>query len=250
MKITHFFLCVLFTLCFISCDEIKDKISGSTNAEGLKEALRVGAENAVDLVGVTDGYFANEAIKIFLPDEAQQLINTIDSYSNNILVGALVSPLKNTANDVILSMNRAAEDAAKEAVPIFTKSITSMKISDAKSILFSNGNDYAATEYLQRTTSDELTDAYAPKINASLDKKLVGNSSTTQLWGTFSSSYNQVAGLLGKNKVNTDLGAYVTEKALDGLFTKVGEQEMLIRTDPTKRVNEILQSVFGQLDSK
>ena len=156
-------------------------------------------------------------------------------------------------NKAVLSLNRSAEDAVKEATPIFKKAILSMTISDATNILF--GADNAATEYLRKTTYSDLSVAFSPKVKESLGKPLVANVSTTESWKSLTSAYNQVAntpvGLIaGLKPVNVNLEQYVTEKALDALFVKVAEEEKAIRTDPVARINDILKRVFGQLDKK
>jgi len=153
--------------------------------------------------------------------------------------------------DVIVRMNRAAEDAAKEATPIFVGAITSMTIVDAIEILHSN--DTAATHYLRGTTYYELKDLFQPKIDNSLDKALVAGISTNESWESLTVAYNSVAEtfagqLIGLTPVNTDLSEHVTRKGLDGLFLKVAEEEKDIREDPLARVNDILKKVFGSLD--
>jgi len=157
------------------------------------------------------------------------------------------------ADRAILSLNRSAEDAVKEATPIFKTAITNMSITDAIDILF--GKENAATEYLRHNTYSQLKATFAPKVKASLEKPLVANVSTTQTWNTLSSGYNAVAGsavgsIAGLKTVNVDLENYVTEKALDALFMKVAAEEKSIRTDPAARVNDLLKRVFGQLDKK
>jgi len=215
-----------------------------SNADGLKEALSVGIANAVTALNKENGYFGNALLKIVLPKEVAPIIDNI-----TIIPGG-----QELLNDVVLRLNRAAEDAAGTAAPIFANSIKSMSFSDATGILF--GSDPAgATNYLKRTTSDQLTAAFSPKINASLDKKLVGNVSTTEAWTKLTSTYNTVANsVIGKaanlQPVNTDLGGYVTQQALNGLFTTLGNEEQKIRQNPAARVNEVLKKVFGQLDSK
>ena len=146
-------------------------------------------------------------------------------------------------------MNRAAEDAANEATPIFKDAITGMSITDAKGILF--GADSAATTYLRNKTESKLTAAYAPKINNSLSK--VG---ATQAWKALADPYNKFANsvvgkmLDGVKPINADLGGYVTQRALSGLFYKVRQEENKIRKNVSARVTSLLQRVFGELDKK
>ena len=218
-------------------------ISNTENASGLKEALSVGITSSVTALSKQNGYYSNPLLKILLPEEAQGIVNNIK----------MIPGGQDMVNEVIVRLNRAAEDAAKEAGPIFLKSITSMSISDATGILF--GNNDAATQYLKRTTYSQLTSAFAPKINASLDKKLVGNISTNQSWSTLTSAYNSVANsLIGKTAnltpVNANLGEYVTQKALDGLFSNLAGEEQKIRQNPAARSTDLLKKVFGQLDTK
>lgn len=213
----------------------------SRNAAGLKEALTVGITNSVATLSKQNGYYSNPALKILLPKEAQAIMDNIK----------LIPGGQNLVNEVEVRLNRAAEDAAKEAGPIFLSAIKSMTITDATNILF-GGND-AATQYLKKATYNQLSSAFAPKINASLDKKLVGNISTNQSWSTLTSTYNSVANsAIGKTAnlapVNTDLGEYVTQKALDGLFVSLAGEEKNIRQNPAARVNDLLKNVFGQLD--
>jgi hypothetical protein len=207
---------------------------------GLKEALNVGIGKGVSELIKTDGYFGNQLLKILLPPEAEKVQNIITKY---------VPGGDRLINDAILKMNRAAEDAANEAKPIFVDAITSMSITDAKNILF--GNQNAATSYLKEKTLQSLIGAYAPKINNSLSK--VG---AIQAWKALADPYNKFANspaaklVNGATPINPDLGAYVTQKALDGLFLKVGDSEADIRQNFASRTSQLLQRVFGMLDKK
>jgi hypothetical protein len=209
---------------------------------GLKEALIVGTNNSADILGKTDGYYKDEMVKILLPPEADVIVKNIGRIpGGNQLV-----------EDVLLSINRAAEDAVSEAKPIFVNSIKSMTISDAIGIL--KGEDNAATQYLQNTTYNHLVDLYRPKIKSSLDKKLVGNLSAGQSWETLTGKWNEAAKstvgqIAGFKPVSIQLDEYLTQKALDGLFLKIADEEIKIRKDPVARVNELLKRVFGTLDS-
>ena len=154
---------------------------------------------------------------------------------------------------MILRINRAAEDAAKEVAPIFVNSVTQMSIRDAFGIL--NGADNAATNYLRSTTYNELYALYKPKIQASTEKKIVGNISTKDSWNTLTSKWNSVANsIAGKlanlKPVNTDLDDFLTNKALSGMFLKVEGEELKIRKEVSARVTPLLQRVFGSLDNK
>jgi hypothetical protein len=210
---------------------------------GLKEALMTGAKNSAQKLAMENGYFGDEAIKILLPDEAKVIVDNISRIPGG----------DKLIQDVVLRINRAAEDAAKDAAPIFVNSVKQMTIKDAFNIL--KGADNAATGYLRMTTYNELYALYKPKIQTSTEKKIVGNISTIDSWvaltGKWNTLANSVAGRLANLKpVNTDLDDYLTNKALNGMFMKVELEELKIRKDVSARVSPILQRVFGSLDSK
>lgn len=218
-------------------------VSEAENAAGLKSSLDVGIENAVNILGIENGFMNDVLVKILLPAEAKPIIDNI----------RLIPGGEELVNRAILSLNRTAEDAVKEATPIFKHAITSITFKDAAGILF--GGDYAATSYLKEKTSADLLAAFAPKVKNSLGKPLVANLSTTQSWNALTSAFNKVAaspvGIYGGMKpVNVNLEEYVTQKALDALFLKVGEEEKKIRENPVARITAILKRVFGQLDKK
>jgi hypothetical protein len=245
------FSLVLLLLLIAGCAELLNVLQSSgslplTESEvisGLKEALITGARNSAEKLAAENGYFGDAAIKIFLPDEAKVIVDNISRIpGGNQLV-----------QDVILRINRAAEDAAKEVAPIFVNSITQMSINDAFNIL--NGANNAATAYLRNTTYNELYNLYKPKITASTEKKIIGNISTKESWVTLTSKWNtvanSVAGKLASLKpVNTDLDDFLTNKALYGMFSKVEIEELKIRKEVTARVTPLLQKVFGSLDNK
>jgi Protein of unknown function (DUF4197) len=219
----------LFAFSFSGCDSAK-QILGSTGnisnteiASGLKEALRVGADSSTKHVSMLNGFFGDDMIRILMPPEAQKLERTLRD------VG-----FGKTVDKAILSMNRAAEDGSKYVGQILWNSIQQMTIQDAIGIL--RGGDFAATDYLKRTTTTQLTAAFRPVIDRSLN-----NVDATRYWSDVFSTYNKIS----KTPVNTDLGAYVTEKALSGLFYHIGLQEQQIRKDPAARVTDILKKVFG-----
>ncbi|HEY8690976.1 MAG TPA: DUF4197 domain-containing protein [Chitinophagaceae bacterium] len=232
---TFFSLLLLVTFSFGSANaqSIKDifnsitKNKGNTNssniAAGLKEALQVGTERSVQKLSVLDGFFANAMIKILMPDEAKKVEQKLRAIG-----------FGNMVDNAILSMNRAAEDAAKSAAPIFINAIKQMTIQDAVGIL--RGNDFAATDFLKSKTSAALTNAFRPVIEASLQKV-----NATKYWNTIFTTYNK----LSFNKINPDLSAYVTDKALSGIFYQVGLEEQKIRKDPAARTTELLKQVFG-----
>lgn len=199
---------------------------GLTNTEiiaGLKEALSVGAQQSSSQLSSLDGFFKNAAIKILLPSEAQKVEKSL----RDLGLGSLV-------DKAVLSLNRAAEDAASSAAPIFINAIKGITIQDAVGIL--RGGDFAATNYLKGKTSIQLTEAFRPVIEKSLSKV-----NATKYWSDVFTAYNRFAA----NKINPDLSAYVTGKAMDGIFYQVGLEEQKIRKDPVARTTEILKKVFG-----
>jgi len=244
----------LICLSFCSCAELMQvatqygtastlPVSNAENISGLKSSLNIGIEHAVTNLGVENGFFKDAALKLLLPPEAKPIIDNIK----------MVPGGQDLVNKAVLSLNRSAEDAVKEATPIFKTAITNMSITDAVGILFGKNN--AATEYLRQNTYSQLKAAFAPKVKASLGKPLVANVSTNDTWNTLSSGYNSVAktqvGMIaGLKTVNVSLENYVTEKALDALFVKVAAEEKAIRIDPMARVSALLKRVFGQLDKK
>ncbi len=230
---------VCSAVLFTSCESTQQILNGMgqpagngglSNADivsGLKEALAVGAQNSANRLSALDGFFKDAAIKILLPAEAQKVESTL----RNIGLGSLV-------DKAILSVNRAAEDAASSAAPIFVNAVKTMSIQDALGIL--KGGDFAATSYLKTKTTAALTEAFRPVIENSLSK--VG---ATKYWGDVFNAYNKVA----TNKINPDLSAYVTGKALEGIFYEVGLEEQKIRKDPVARTTEILKNVFGSKEA-
>lgn len=200
-------------------------LSNEDIAAGLKEALSVGATNSADKLSSVDGFFANAAIKVLMPPEAQK----VESALRKMGMGSLV-------DKAILSMNRAAEEASKSAAPIFLDAIKGMSFQDALGIL--KGNDSAATTYLRGKTLPALTEAFRPVIETALQK-----TDATKYWKDVFETYNKLP--TSFNKVNTDLSGYVTERALGGLFHQVAEEEQKIRKDPAARVTETLKKVFG-----
>lgn len=200
-------------------------LSNEDIAAGLKEALSVGATNSATKLSAVDGFFANAAIKVLLPPEAQKVEKALRAAG----MGKLV-------DDAILSMNRAAEDAAKSAAPIFLDAVKGMSFQDALGIL--KGPDTAATSYLKGKTLPALTSAFRPVIDGALEK-----TGATRHWKTVFETYNKLP--TSFSKVNPDLSSYVTERALSGLFFQVAEEEQKIRKDPAARVTETLKKVFG-----
>ena len=242
---------IVFLLIFSGCAELTKVLTTSgaqplTETEvinGLKEALSTGSTNAATKLSAENGYYGDLAVKILLPDEAKVIVDNLSKIPGG----------DKLVQDVILRINRAAEDAAKEAAPIFVNSIRQMTVKDAFNIL--RGPDDAATSYLKATTYNDLYALYKPKIQNSTEKKIIGNLSTKDSWialtGKWNSFASSIAGkLAGMKPVTTDLDAYLTAKALDGIFLKVRAEELKIRKEVSARVTPLLQRVFGSLDSR
>ena len=193
-------------------------------ANGLKEALQKGAQTGTAKLSSPGGFLENAALKIIMPPEAQKIESTLRRLGFNQLM-----------DDMIVSMNRAAEDACKTAVPIFTSAIKEMTITDGINIL--RGSDTSATSYLRTKTNMALTQSFSPVIKSSLDKV-----NATQYWEKIITTYNSVP-LIGK-KMNPDLVAYVTDKSLSGIYTEIANQEKDIRANPAARTSALLQKVF------
>ncbi|MGN6400405.1 MAG: DUF4197 domain-containing protein [Flavisolibacter sp.] len=245
MKKTILFSALLFTLSALQAQGLKGLLkkdssgklgigkilntgskSGLSNDEiisGLKEALSVGTSNAAQKLSNVDGFFKDAAIKILMPEEAKK----VETKLRGLGMGKQV-------DNAILSMNRAAEDASKEVAPIFVNAIKGMSIQDGVGIL--KGGDFAATNYLKDKTTASLTEKFRPVIEASLQKV-----NATKYWNAVFSTYNTFS----SEKVNTDLVAYVTEKALSGIFYQVGLEEQKIRKDPVARTTDLLRKVFA-----
>jgi hypothetical protein len=230
-------------ISFTSCteDDLNAILAGSglTNEEvieGLKSALSVGTDTSVNILNKLDGYYKDDVVKIILPDDAKAIYDNI----NKVPGGSFL------LEETIKSLNRAAEDAATEAKPIFIDAITGISISDGLSIL--NGADTAATFYLKDKTFSPLYSAFQPKIDASLSKELVGGVSANSAYNNLISAYNTASlnGILFPKISTNSLSSHVTNKALTGLFIKVADEEKSIRTDPSARVNDILKKVFAK----
>ena len=201
---------------------------GLTNDDivaGLKEALSVGAKNSAGKLSAMDGFFKNQAIKLLIPPEAKKVESALRS-----------AGLGSQVDKAILSMNRAAEEASKSAAPIFVDAIKQMSFQDALGIL--KGADTAATSYLKGKTTSPLTASFRPVIEEALKK-----TDATKYWKDLFDTYNRLPTTI--KKINPDLPAYVTDKALYGMFIQVAEEEKKIRKDPAARVSDILKKVFG-----
>lgn len=207
---------------------LNSNVSGLTEkdaADGIKEALMKGTDESVKVVSVIDGYWGNPEIKIPFPAEAKNVETKLRAIG--------MSKQVDQFNE---SMNRAAEKAAEEAKPIFIAAIKGMTVKDAINIV--KGENNAATMYLKRTTSPELITAFKPGIKASLD-----NVNASKYWSELITVYNAIPLV---KKMNPDLAAYVTDKAIEGLFVMIAKEELKIRKDPLARTTELLKKVFGK----
>lgn len=268
----------LLLLIFLlpSCDLLNDAIEEQENtidiAEGLKEALRVGTDTATSKLAVVDGYLKDEAVKILLPDELENQIAALKAIEINVIglgtitgdqiynqgVPALgINSLADKETELITGLNRAAEEAAKEAGPIFFDAIRGITITDAENILY--GSDTAATSYLIDNTSQSLFETFEPKVDNAVNSVTIGNQTVESLYGNFVAEYNSIlntsilnntiGSLAGINTIEeTDISAYATTRGLDGLFLKVQNEEANIRNNVSARVTSILEEVFGLLD--
>lgn len=205
----------------------KKPLSTEEVTGGLKEALQNGVTYSSEAASKVNGYFKNPKLKIPFPPE----INKVETKLRQLGINKPV-------DDFILSMNRAAERAAKEAKPIFVTAVRSMTVKDAWGIL--RGDNHAATEYLQRTTTGQLKVKFKPVIQDALDAV-----DATKYYKTVVGTYNKLPFV---SKVDTDLNEYVTGKAMDGLFYLIAQEEAKIRKDPLARTSDLLKRVFGEVD--
>jgi hypothetical protein len=197
-------------------------------SQGLKEALIQGISKGADQASMTDGFFKNELIKILLPEDARRVENTLRQMG----LGAEV-------DRALLTINRGAEKAAMEAKPIFISAIRQLTIQDAFNIL--KGEPDAATQFLRRTTESQLITLFQPRIQESLDE--VG---ATRYYGDIANAYNAIP--LTNRKIDPDLNAYVTQRAIDGLFLLVAQEEKSIRENPLERTTALMKRVFAAQD--
>ncbi len=200
-------------------------LSDAKIGSGLKEALKIGAENAVSFTGKTDGYFLNQAIKILMPEK----LKTFEKGLRAVGYGPKL-------DEFVLSMNRAAEKAAPFAKQIFWDAVGEMSFDDARKIL--SGNDTAATDYFKRKTTNPLTNAFKPIVSKSMNE--VG---VTRQYKELVGRYESIPFV---KKESFDLDQYVVGKALDGLFYMVGQEEKKIRQNPAARTTDLLKEVFGK----
>lgn len=235
MKKFAIFSLIASFLTFSSCDVLQEVANNALSepslteiGQGLKEALTNGIGKGADALSQRDGYFKS-VYKILLPADVRKVTDKLKN----------VPGFSNIENELLEKMNRGAEDAAKEAKPIFVAAIRGLTFSDVTNILM--GSDNAATQYLNRTTSQPLYDKFNPKIVASLDK--IG---ANDLWKKAADAYNKIPLV---TKVNSDLDDYVTKEALKGLFGKIEEEEKNIRRNKIFRTTDLLKKVFAKQDA-
>ncbi|MGM0582404.1 MAG: DUF4197 domain-containing protein [Bacteroidota bacterium] len=281
MKHLSTFSLILSILFLTSCDFLNDAIEEQENtidiAEGLKEALKVGTDTATSKLAVGDGYLKDEAVKILLTDELEAQIETLKAVEIDVLtVGTItgeqiyntgvpllgIPSLADKEEELILGLNRAAEEAANEAGPIFFDAIRGITIADAESILY--GSDTAATAYLIDNTYQSLFDTFEPKVDNAVNSVTVGNRTVEEVYSNFVNEFNDIlntsvrisllenptiGSIAGIQTIEeSDISAYATGRGLDGLFLKVQDEEASIRNNANARVNSILEEVFGLLD--
>jgi len=231
------------SLTFSSCDVLeeaanvlvtdegssKPALSNGEVISGLKEALNVGIKNSVNLTSVTDGFLGNAAIRLPFPADAIKVKEK-----------ALEWGLDGQVDKFETTLNRAAEEATKTALPIFKDAILNMSIQDGFAIL--NGGEGAATKFLKDNTTSALVNAFSPKV-----KDAISTVKLTEYWEPIINKYNTAMTFTGGQKLNPDLNQYVTERAISGLFHMVEIEENKIRKDPMARVTDLLQKVFGSI---
>jgi hypothetical protein len=227
-------------------DNRKVSVTNEEAVKALKDALVEGIKMASGRLSKTDGYFGNPLLKIPMPPEAKPILDSISKIPQG----------QKLVDDVVLRINRSAEKAAAEVVPIFVDAITSMSVADGIAIV--KGGDRAATGYLERKTRESLFNLFLPKVDAALGRPLAGNVSAKDAWKALITNYNRVgeplnnAARLAKKKepmprVEVDLARYSTDKALDGLFICIGDEEEKIRANPLGYASDMIKKVFGAL---
>lgn len=229
----------LLLVCLFACSpqdmqNVLNSIPSSTalsNEEvvsGLKEALRLGTERSVEKSSLVDGFWNDARIRIPFPAEAIKVKNTLTDLG-----------IKKPVEDFEHALNRAAEEATKEAVPVFVDAITNMSIQDGFNLL--RGGENAATNFLREKTSETLRAKFTPVV-----EKATQQVALTSYWTPVANAYNTASLLTGGKAVDPDLNAYVTTKAMDGLFLLLADEEKKIRQDPAARATALLQKVFAQ----
>ena len=236
----------IFAFSLISCSELnlgelaeslpstlpssEAPLSQAEVSQGLKEALIQGVRQSVSLASVEDGFYGNQALFIPFPEEASKVKET-----------ALKFGLDTQVANFERTLNRAAEEASKSATTIFVDAVKNMSIEDAFAIL--QGGETAASDFLMQKTRTQLETAFAPKVQEAIEKVEL-----TKYWEPLISKYNIATQFTGGEPVNENLEAYVTDRAIDGLFVHIKQEEQKIRSNPAARVTELLKRVFGSVD--
>ncbi|MDR0207457.1 MAG: DUF4197 domain-containing protein [Bacteroidales bacterium] len=241
MKMLKKLRLLLFFLFLFSCYDFH--LTDEEITAGLKSALEFGSKYALKSLGVEDGFYKDIVVKIGLPQDVATVVTQISK------IPGFGDAIKLIEEQLILTINRAAEASIAEVVPIVVDAITDMTIQDAKTILLSS-NNIAATEYLREKTYEPLCNACISVIEGALNKKIVLNTSAQDVWKNFTDVYNTVSQIpfVNLSPVTTDLAEYTTSKTLDGVFIKIGDEEKKIRTDINARTTDLLRRVFRQLD--
>jgi hypothetical protein len=247
-------------LMISGCDELLDesgdpRLDDSTIVAGLKNALEVGTDTAVSRLNRTDGYFRDQAVKILLPEDVRAATQYVDqtlegNAALELAAGVLLGDYSELTDQLELQINRAAEDAAGTAGPIFFDAIAGISIRQGRDILFAGQDSAAATAFLQSETRRPLFNEYQPRMDSVLMALNVKNT-YTELTTTYNDLLDVAANFnlaADAPAIETDLATYATNKGLDGLFFKVEQEEKDIRKDPLARVNNLLEEVFGELD--
>ncbi len=269
MKHLRFLIILLIPFFLVSCDDLFGPEGGLNEDEivaGLKRALEIGTDTSCTALNKEDGFYGNQVLKIFLPPEGDIVLENLELLKNNPLTTVVYNELDLQVENVILGINRSAEDASKDAKPIFIDAITTMTVNDGLSILqgisldstgqksaSSEFDSLAATHYLEYKTRDGLTTVFSPVIDAVLDKDLGLGFSTNAAWSSLTTYYNNdivqlalpIVGASTGEVEEVSLGTHAVTKALNGLFNLVGNQERLIRKDPFKWAEDIIQDIFG-----
>jgi len=214
----------LLSICVFVSTQAQVSLSNEEVGQGLKDALTQGISKGADALSQVDGYFKNPQVKIPFPPDAQKMEKKLREIG-----------MGDDVDKFILTLNRGAEDAAKQAAPIFVEAIKKMSIADASSIL--KGQPDAATQYLKKTTTMQLQTQFKPVIKASLDKV-----DATKHYTELANTYDKIPFV---KKVNPDLDAYTTDLAIQGLFLMIANEEKNIRANPAARTSDLLKKVFG-----
>lgn len=261
-----------------SKEDVTDVLSGNISTaqiiDGLKMALNVSSDTSIATLSQFDGYFGDPEVKLDMPLGTQLAIQALksksislgfttisgeDIYNGTTILGVQIGGLGGSESELVEGINRAAESAANTAKPIFLDAITNMSILDASTVLLSS-SDTAATAYLRTSTGGDMYNAYEPKVDSTLSAIMIGSTSVSDSYEDFVADYNNllatgipgfgdIGSLTNLNPIQVDdLSAYTTNRALDGLYDKMGEEETAIRNDPAARVSDLLALVFGLLD--